>query len=64
MIKQEEVKVTVPLRDLQELLRLVNMIEYPEVTYNSDKLVMAEHAIRRTKLYAEQMEDIITRWSK
>lgn len=59
----EEIKVTVPLSELLELLRLITKIEYPSVTYEDNNLVMAQQAIRNSKRYANEASAILYQWT-
>lgn len=61
-MKQEEIKMTVPLNEIIELQRLMSKIQIPDVTYCDDLLPMAQQAIRLSRRYAERAQDILFTW--
>lgn len=64
MGKQEEIKVTVPLSEVLEILRLVTNIEYPNCTYvPEESLLMADNAIRQMKQSAGAISNILYTWT-
>lgn len=63
MTEQEEIKITVPLSDILELIRLSNSIEYPNCTFLPDEpLLMADNAVRLIGQAASNIADILHRW--
>ena len=62
MFNQEEVTITLPLDELNEILRLANKIALPDVTYCDDKLVMADQAIRLSRMAANSMQEILFKY--
>ena len=49
-------------RDIAELQRLMQKIEFVDVTYNTeDELSMAKQAVRLSRLYASQATSILER---
>ena len=59
----EEVTISVSLSSMLELLRLITHIQCPDVTYCEDNLVMAQQAIRLSKMYASNASDILYEWT-
>ena len=57
-----ELRVSVPQGEIRELLRAMNKIMYPDVTYCEDSLEMANQAIRLNKVFAENGEIILGKW--
>ena len=64
MPSREEIKLTVPLSEVLELLKLVTMIEMPDVTYGEDMLVMAQQAVRLNRMKATDASNILYKWYK
>lgn len=63
MTIQEGIKITVPLDEILELLRLVTRIEVPDVTYCDDLLPMAQQAVRLSRMYAGDASNILYKWT-
>ena len=63
MRKLEEIKITVPLADILELIRLMSRIEMPDVTYCDDILPMAQQAVRLSKMNAGEASNILYGWT-
>ena len=61
MTNQE--RITVPLSEIFDLLRLVRRIELPDVTYSEDMLEMAQQAIRLSKRDANEASEILYKWT-
>ena len=59
MSKRKEVQ----LSEILELQSLLREIEYPNVTYNDDILVMAQQAIRMSRRYAAYAANILYKWT-
>lgn len=61
-IELPEITVSVTLGEIRELKRLASRIISPDVTYDEDKLCMAEQAIRLNKTAANIMFEILLKW--
>lgn len=62
MAKREEIYIEVRVSEVRELERLITKIEIPDVTYSEDVLVMAQQALRLSKLHATTISGILHGW--
>ena len=62
-MSEKAIYLTVPLNDTLEILRLLDRIARPEVTYCDDLLPMAQQAVRLSRMQANEAIDIIHKWS-
>ena len=63
MATREEIRITVPLDEVLELLGLVSKIEILDVTYCDDLLPMAQQAVRLAQMRAGEASNILYRWT-
>ena len=62
--KEEPLKITVPLSEVLEILRLAGKIETPIVVYRRDgQLEMATEAVEKSMAYASAIAEILYKWT-
>ena len=57
------VEVTIPLEVIDDLLKLLGKIEYPDVTYCDGMLIMAQQAIRLSRRCAYEASALLYKWA-
>ena len=63
MSQENEIRIDVPLWEIQDMIKLITKIQFTDVTYNEDMLVLAQQALRLNKMNANDISETLYKWA-